>query len=179
MQKKKYIPLKEFTDSKLRYSQLYLDEIKNPKIAGSEYEKAHQESFLFHLNGVVDAFLAELNEIYGLGIKEKNLNIDTIKAAKSDSKKVIKEGKKLGKLMGKKNWLYELKSFNPYIIPAIKKTKKTKADKDEASNFVEQVSPIPSNPVLDKFEEWQAKMRKLIPDLRESALLASDKISKK
>jgi hypothetical protein len=179
MKKKKYSHLKEITDSKLRYSQLYLDEIKNPIIAGSDYEKAHQESFLFHLNGVVNAFLAELNEIYGLGIKAKNLSIPSLKSAKSESKKSIKEGKKLSKLMDKKNWLYELRTFNPQAVPAVKKTKHTKENEVEPSNLVDQVSPTPSNLLLEKFDSWQAKMRKLIPALRESALQASGHAPKK
>jgi hypothetical protein len=180
MKKKKISPLKEYTESKLRYSQLYLDELKNTKISGSESEKAHQESFLFHLNGVVDAFLAELNEIYSLGIKSKKLSIEALKNAKYDSKKQGKEGKRLSKLMGKKNWLGELKEFNPTITPALKKAKKTKGnDKAEAASLVEQVSPLPSNPLLERYEEWQAKMRKLISELRESAMQASGNTSKK
>jgi len=180
MKKKKYSPLKELTDSKLRYSQIYLDELKNPEIAGSDTEKAHQQSFLFHLNSVVDAFLAELNEIYSLGIKEKNLGLESLKNAKSDSKKPIKEAIKIGKLLGKKNWLTELKSFNPQVKQVAKKAKKTKAKtQEDPSNLVEQISQIPTNPVLEKFEEWQSKMRKLLTELRESALHSSGYSPKK
>ncbi|ERM81778.1 hypothetical protein P872_19175 [Rhodonellum psychrophilum GCM71 = DSM 17998] len=180
MKMKKYALLKERTDSKLRYAQLYLDELKNPKTSGSDSEKAHQESFLFHLNGVSDAFLAEINEIYGLGIKAKNLSIKSLKAAKSNSKKPIEEAKKLSKLMDKKNWLSELKSFNPHLVPKSKNGKKTKSkDKAETANLMDQISQIPANPVLEKFEEWQAKMSKLILELRESAIHASEKASKK
>ncbi len=180
MKMKKYSPLKEFTDSKLRYAQIYLDELKNSEISGSDSEKAHQESFLFHLNGAVDAFLAEINEIYDLGIKAKNLSIKNLKAAKSGSKKSIQEAKKLSKLMGKKNWLSELKSFNPRADHKVKKGKKTQSKvKDESENLEEQISQIQSNPVLDKFEQWQAKMRQLIFELRESAIHASGNSSKK
>lgn len=180
MKKKKYSPLKELTDSKLRYSQLYLDELKNAKIAGSDSEKAHQQSFLFHLNGVLDAFYGELNEIYNLGIQEKNLSLEKLKNAKSDSKKPIKEALKIKKLYGKKNWLGELKSFNPQLPPIDKKAKKAKGKtKEEPSNLVEQISQAPSNPVLDKFEEWLSKMRKLVSEFRESALHASGNSPKK
>lgn len=180
MKKKKYSSLKELTDSKLRYSQLYLDELKNPKIASSEGEKAHQQSFLFHLNGVVDAFYAELNEIYSLGIKDKKISLESLKNAKSDSKKSIKEAKKISKLLGKKNWLAEVKSFNPQLPQINKKAKKIKGKtKEEPSSLVEQINQSPSNPVLEKFEEWQAKMRKLVSELRESALHANGHSPKK
>ena len=178
MKIKKYSSLKELTDAKLRYAQLYLDELKNPEITGSDFEKAHQESFLFHLNGAVDAFLAELNEIYGLGLKGKHLNIETLKSAKSDAKKSIKEGKKLSRLMGKKNWLSELKSFDPNNEKPAKKEKKSE-EYDEAAILIENANEIISDPILDKFEDWQAKMRNLIAEMRESALHASGKAPKK
>ena len=180
MKAKKYSLLKELTDSKLRYAQLYLDELKNPEIIGSEMEKAHKESFAFHLNGTVDAFLAEINEIYDLGIKAKNLSIESLKAAKSSSKKPIEEVKKLTKLMGKKHWIHELKIFNPNPVPADKKDKKAKGKvKFETGNLLEQIGQIETNPVVDKFEEWHTKMGKLILDLRESAIHSSSKSSKK
>lgn len=180
MKAKKYFLLKELTDSKLRYAQLYLDELKNPEIIGSEMEKAHKESFAFHLNGTVDAFLAEINEIYDLGIKAKNLSIESLKAAKSSSKKPIEEVKKLNKLMGKKHWLHELKSFNSNPVPTVKKDKKGKDKaKFETENLLEQIGQIETNPIVDKFDEWQTKMGKLILDLRESAIHSSSKTSKK
>lgn len=180
MKMKKYFSLKELTDSKLRYAQLYLEELKNSQISESDIEKAHQESFLFHLNGVTDTFLAEINEIYGLGIKTKNLTIKKLKTAKSDSKKPIKEVKKLSKLMEKKNWLSELKSFNPHTVQTVKNGIKDKIKiKDEAENLEEEISQIPTNPMLEKFEEWQAKMSQLILELRESAIHASGNSSKK
>ena len=178
MKIKKYPPLKEKTDAKLRYAQLYLDALKEPKIEGSDLEKAHQESFLFHLNGVVDAFLAEINELFGLGLKGKHLTIDHLKSAKPESKKSLKEVKKLGKLLGKKNWLAELKSFDPNNVKPAKKGKKSEVDM-EISNLVEQVGIIPTNPKLEMFENWQAKMRGLISELRESALQGSGNAPKK
>ncbi|WP_158859808.1 DUF6586 family protein [Lunatibacter salilacus] len=177
---KKYSVLKELTDSKLRYAQIYLDELKKSEILGSDIEKAHSESFLFHLKGVVDAFLAEINEIYGLGIKAKKLSIESLKDAKSNSKKPIQEVKKLSKLMGKKNWLYELKSFNLNAVPKIEKSKKSTGKvKFESGNLLEQIGQVESNPNLEKFEEWQNKMRKLILELRESAIFSAGKSSKK
>lgn len=178
MKIKKYFLLKELTDSKLRYAQLYLEELKNSHIPGSDIEMAHQESFLFHLNGVIDPFLAELNEIYGLGIKTKNLSIKKIKAAKSGSKKKpIQEAKKLNKLMNKKNWLSELKSFKPHTVQIVKNGEKDEIN-DEKEIVLEEISQIPINPLLEKFEEWHVKMSQLIFELRESAIHASGNSSK-
>ncbi|MCL6261049.1 hypothetical protein M3O96_18235 [Aquiflexum sp. TKW24L] len=175
---KHYTPLKELTESKLKYAKLYLDELKKPEIKGSEIEKAHQYSFLFHLKGVMDAFLLEINEIYGLGLKKKHLTIDSLKSSKSDSKKPIKEGKKLGKLMEKENWLSELKSFDPNKLNAVKKVKKSK-ETDEPASVVEEKNPISVISIQEKFEDWHAKMETLISELRESALEASGNSLKK
>lgn len=172
MKMKNYTPLKEITESRLNYAKLYLEELKNPTISGSEIEKAHQYSFLFHLKGVVDAFLVEINEIYGLGLKKKHLTIDSLRVSKSDSQKPIKEGKKLSKLMEKDNWLSELKTFDPIKVKPEKKSKKSK-DKDESSTLEEERSAMQVTSVLEKFEEWHSKMEKLITELRESALEAS------
>lgn len=178
MKMKNYTPLKELTESKLRYAQLYLDELKKPEIFGSEIEKAHQYSFLFHLKGVMDAFLLEINEIYGLGLKKKHLTIDSLKASKSNSKKPIKEGKKLSKLIKKENWLSDLKSFDPNKVNAVKKNKKSK-ETDESSILVDDSSTVQDIPILEKFENWQAKMEILIKELRESALQSSGNSLKK
>jgi hypothetical protein len=122
MKKKRLNALREATDAKLRYAQLYLDAIKNPQIAGKDEEKAHQESFVFHLSGAVDALLEEFNEQYELGVKEKHLSIENLKSAKFDSKKAAKEGKKLSKLIGKKSWLAEFYAFQLGKKIKVKKT---------------------------------------------------------
>jgi hypothetical protein len=140
MKIKNYTPLKELSESRLKYAKLYLEELKNPIISGSDIEKAHQYSFLFHLKGVMDAFLLEINEIYGLGLKKKHLTINSLKSSKSDSKKPIKEGKKLSKLMEKDNWLSELKTFDPLKVKPEKKSKKSK-DKDESSTLEKRTMP--------------------------------------
>jgi len=62
--------------------------------------------------------------------------------------------------MDKKNWLPELESFNLHAGQASKNDKKTKSkDQGETANLLDQIINIPINPVLEKFDEWQAKMR--------------------
>ena len=62
--------LRSFADrtaAKLAYARVHLEELKDHRARGSgdTFERAHQESFLFHLVGVRDAFLQELNVFYG------------------------------------------------------------------------------------------------------------------
>jgi hypothetical protein len=63
---------RERTDAKLRYALIHLDEMRQRRlVCGSEvgnWERAHQESFLFHLLGVRDALLQEINLFHGCGL---------------------------------------------------------------------------------------------------------------
>jgi hypothetical protein len=53
--------LQDRTDAKLRYARVHLDEMKEHGFPdGGDFDRAHQESFLFHLLGVRDALQAEL-----------------------------------------------------------------------------------------------------------------------
>lgn len=57
--------LQERTDAKLRYARVHLDELNEQGPPnGGDFDHAHQESFLFHLLGTADAFLAELCHYY-------------------------------------------------------------------------------------------------------------------
>ncbi len=57
--------LQERTNAKLRYARVHLDELKaQGPPNGGDFDHAHQKSFLFHLLGTADAFLAELCHYY-------------------------------------------------------------------------------------------------------------------
>lgn len=68
------------TGSKLRFARIHLEEITSRHEIGSgdDFERAHEESFLFHLIGAKDSFLQEVNAAYKLElpikqVKETNL----------------------------------------------------------------------------------------------------------
>ena len=63
---------KERTEGKLRYAKVHLDElIVCPRDSPyDDFQRAHCESFLFHLIGARDSFLQEINIAHGLGLKE-------------------------------------------------------------------------------------------------------------
>ena len=62
---------KERTNAKLRYARVHLEELRSHqrKGSGDDFERSHQESFLFHLLGARDAFLQELNLYYNCGLE--------------------------------------------------------------------------------------------------------------
>jgi len=70
------------TDAKLRYAKVHLDELAAlPAHGGDDFDRAHQESFLFHLYGTRDAFLIELNHYYGLGLPIESLTPGKLREA--------------------------------------------------------------------------------------------------
>jgi hypothetical protein len=66
------------TDAKLSYAEVHLRELEGCERRGDTYDRAHQESFLFHLFGVRDAFLQELNVRYALGLPLNGVTLNTI-----------------------------------------------------------------------------------------------------
>jgi hypothetical protein len=58
------------TEAKLKYAQIHLEEISSraEANAGDEFERAHVESFLFHIVGAKDSFLQEINHAHNLGL---------------------------------------------------------------------------------------------------------------
>jgi hypothetical protein len=54
------------TNAKLEYAKVHLEELRSYQKIGSgdSFERAHHESFLFHLLGAKDTFLQELNFCY-------------------------------------------------------------------------------------------------------------------
>ena len=58
------------TNAKLQYAELTLQELRayERRGSGDDFERAHHESFLFHLMGVEDALLQELNVQYSCAL---------------------------------------------------------------------------------------------------------------
>ena len=57
------------TDAKLRYAEIQLLDIERiPRRNGNDFERSHQEAYLFHLIGALDAFLSEINVYYQCGL---------------------------------------------------------------------------------------------------------------
>ena len=69
------------TNAKLRYAGIHLKEIKSQRKIGSadDFERAHEESFLFHLIGAKDSFLQEINAAYNIGLPFKDVKESTLR----------------------------------------------------------------------------------------------------
>lgn len=68
------------TNRKLRFTQIHLNELTSQCEPGSGnvFERAHEESFLFHLVGAKDSFLQEINNAYKLELDIWEVNEDSL-----------------------------------------------------------------------------------------------------
>ncbi len=78
-------PYHDRTTQKLQFSRLYLDERLKCKNSGSIPERAHEESFLYHLIGAKDSLLQEINYALGLEVPEHLVKERTLRAALDQS----------------------------------------------------------------------------------------------
>src|SRR5437588_12950098 len=97
--------LQERTDAKLRYANVHLREIEAlPGLTGDDFDRAHQESFLFHLMGAMDAFLAEINCCYGCNLADDGISPGKLREAitkiKGENSPELKELYQLETLKG-------------------------------------------------------------------------------
>ncbi len=74
-------PFQARTDAKLKYAGIHLKEITSRKEKGSAdaFERAHEESFLFHLIGAKDSFLQEINVAYKLELPFHKVKEDELR----------------------------------------------------------------------------------------------------
>ena len=102
------------TDAKLEYARIHLKEIKSRHEVGSgdAFERAHEESLLFHLIGAKDSFLQEINVAYQLGlnmwdVKEESLEnkLKTRRRKSNELKEIIKLEERRKKRENRKSWL--------------------------------------------------------------------------
>ena len=107
-------PFPARTDAKLEYARIHLEEITSRQEVGSgdAFERAHEESSLFHLIGAKDSFLQEINAAYQLGlnmwdVKEESLEseLKTRRRKSNELKEIIKLEERRRKRENRKSWL--------------------------------------------------------------------------
>lgn len=68
------------TEQKLLYATFYIEEITGlTGPLGQPLQRAHMESYFFHLLGALDSFLGELNFYYDCGLSDCNLSVGNIR----------------------------------------------------------------------------------------------------
>lgn len=163
------------TDAKLRYAGVHLNELKSlPSRGGNDFDRAHQESFLYQLLGVRDAFLAELDAYYRAGLSGSGVTLGKLRDALTRTNRSSPE---LGELYTLEttpgSWLAQAKDMRDHSthVASVPRTFHVGGEDD---GVVWLQNPR-TNEVVDRdfvleFQAWHALMAELIERLRTSAL---------
>ena len=72
--------LRSRSDEKLKYAQIHLDLLRERGgNAGADFDRAVEESILFHLLGAKEAFLVEINTYYNCGVPNEAVTPGTLR----------------------------------------------------------------------------------------------------
>ena len=165
---------RERTEAKLKYAAIHLDELRRRRVLyGSQigdWERAHQESFLFHLLGVRDALLQEINLFHACGLKMRNVSIGRISQRLVKSGSVSAALRILMKLEGMRStWLSIAKRLRNTSTHQKNVPRQLIVDgaNDDPQFFRDPLTGkwIETN-CIDLFAQWHGKAIKLIKNLR-------------
>ena len=163
------------SDTKLRFAKVHLEELKELEhIGGSDFDKAHQESFLYHLLGAKDAFLFELNAHYNSKLSKEDLSLGKLRDALKAKGKSSPELAELYELENQKDsWLFHAKEIRDHSTH-ISNVPRSYYVKDQEIERVYLKNPktdkIIERHFVDEFSDWLEKMKLLLEKLRKSAI---------
>lgn len=175
MEDKAIKSLQDRTDAKLRYAGVHLDELKAmPSRRGDDFDRAHQESFLYHLLGVRDAFLAELNAYYEAGLPSSNVTLGKLRKALARANRPSPESGELYTLeTDPGSWLNQAKDMRDHSTH-VAGVPRTFHVGGEDNGIVWLRNPRTKETVerdfVLEFQIWHTRMAELIERLRASAL---------
>lgn len=175
MDKKELEHLQARTDAKLRFAEVHLNELLAlPALSGGDFDRAHQESYLYHLLGAKDAFLLELNAYYQSGLPTTNLTGGKLRDALQRTGRQSPELKELYELENDTNsWLSHAKEMRDHSTHVSGVPRKFHLGGDDDGQ-VFLMSPKTMQGVTkhftDDFKEWHIKMSLMLERLRCSAL---------
>lgn len=157
-------------DSKLHYAGVHLEELRKIQRRGSNFERAHQESYLFHLFGVRDALLQEMNLQYTLGIQRSKV---TVWKLESELQAAGKTSQALTHMLAverdPKSWLNCAKDMRDHVTHRASVQRKFYlggSKHDQASVVDTRTNKEIDRDYLGLYEDWYSEMEDLIKDVR-------------
>ena len=166
------------TDAKLRYAALHLEELRNHerKGSGDDFERSHQEAFLYQLFGVRDAFLQELNLYYSCGLALHEVRLGRIRKFLREQGKTSPELDVLSSLeddLG--SWLNVAKEMRDHSTHRQSVPRVFHVGGDDDGKVTLQDPRTKDHLTGDQIQvldSWLKEMEQLIRPLRSSALKA-------
>lgn len=141
---------------------------------GGEFDQAHQESFLFHLFGARDGFLAELNEYYQAGLPNDGLTPGKVwraLASKSISSAELREIRLLEQ--DRTSWYSQAKLMRDHSshVQGVRRSYHLGgADHRKVKLKNPETGQEADDHFVDMFAFWLTSMAALIARLRRDAL---------
>ena len=175
MDKKQLENIRARADAKLRYAKIYLDElISIGKPSGKDIDRAHQESFLYHLLGAKEAFIQELNIYYSGGLNQNSVSPGALR------EKLSKEGKKSRELAeiyilenNNSSWLFHAKEMRDHSthVSGVPRVFYAGGENDGNVHLKNpKTSEEVQNHFVDEFSEWYKNMEELLERLRDNVI---------
>ncbi|HQQ93161.1 MAG TPA: hypothetical protein PLQ93_01295 [Bacteroidia bacterium] len=175
MTEREIVNIQYRVNSKLRYAKLHLGELLQKGTAGGDdFDRAHQESFLFHLIGVKDAFVIELCKYYGIACEGEKVSAGWLRKKLADRGLVSTELTELYTLENDENsWLSNAKSIRDYSMHVSNVPRHFHAGGENEHKVIISVPRTGKKTeqhINDDFQIWLNNMHELIGRLRHSAL---------
>lgn len=167
--------LQERTDAKLRYARVHLDELKQQvSLSGNDFDKAHQESFLFHLFGARDALLQELNYYYGTNLPPEALSPGKLREALKAQGVQSSELASLRELeQDEQSWYRQTKDMRDHSahVQGVPRHYYLGGEDDGRVKLKNpRTGELRPHDLREEFDEWLGQMTTLMQTLRLSAL---------
>lgn len=163
-------PYEERTTQKLEFAKIYLDERLKHGETGATLERAHEETFLFHLIGAKDSFLQEINHAFGLRLPEHSVNERTLRTGLQGARKSCTALDEIEALLqDQHSWLHLANWFRNQGMhrDSIKRGFYAGGQKDGTAEFIDPYSKQPMGQSLSAFlSDCFDRMVKLILRLR-------------
>jgi len=175
MDPKELANIRARTDQKLAYARVHLDELlKRGRSNGDVFDRAHHESFLYHLFGAKDSFLQELNTYYSFGLPQNGVTSNNLKQ-KADSKGIdCKELTALTELEGDANsWMSHAKDMRHHSthVGGVPRTFFAGGEEDGQVWLKNPKTGVEIEiDSLKAIELWFVNMQDLLEELRQSAI---------
>ncbi len=151
---------------------VHLEELCNSERRGDDYDRAHQESFLFHLIGTVDAYLQELNLFHECYLPLTSVTVRKLEKALEKKATHSMALEKLAKLeKDKGSWLGRAKEMRNHSMHR-HSVSRTYYVGGEKSGEVRLANPrsgkLDEKDYLEMFHQWVVEMGDLLDELRAS-----------
>ena len=172
MTAKELLNLRTRTDAKLRYAEIHLEELRACGQGGNDFERAHMESYFYHLIGSRDAFLVELIEYYSLG-PINHIGLDSVKRALREQQKQSAELDELYFLdrEDESGWFRRAKTWRDHLTHVGPIRHHFTLHVGHGAGEVQLQDPITGDRVERRLiGDWLNDMNKLLERLRESAI---------